>query len=97
MIVQYSKSFTKAVSRLSGKQLSSVKDVIAEVKSASKIDDITDCTRLVGYKHVYRIRIGGMRAFFLEIVDDTVFFQYLVSRGQAYSKKIESELKRLDS
>ena len=45
------------------------------------------------------IRIGGYRAFFtfhLEIVDDTVMFQYLVSRGQAYTKKVEKQLKRLD-
>ena len=100
MKVKFSKSFSKAVDRLSGKQLDSILDVIKEVKAAQGIEDITDCIRLVGYHSVYRIRIGGYRAFFtfhVEIVDDTVMFQYLVSRGQSYTKKVEKQLKRLDS
>ena len=99
MRIKISKSFSKAIDRLSGKQLNSVLDVIKEVKAAQGIEDITDCTRLVGYHSVYRIRIGGYRAFFtfhIEIVDDVVYFRYLVSRGQAYTKKVEGELKRLD-
>lgn len=100
MNVKYSKSFSKAISRLSGKQLDSVLDAIKEVKAAQGIEHITDCIRLVGYNSVYRIRIGGYRAFFtfhVEIVDDAVFFRYLVPRGQAYTKKIETELRRIDS
>ena len=99
MKIKISKSFSKAIDRLSGKQLNSVLDVIKEVKAAQGFEDITDCTRLVGYHSVYRIRIGGYRAFFtfhIEIVDDVVNFRYLVSRGQAYTKKVETELKRLD-
>lgn len=99
MKIKISRSFSKAIDRLSGKQLNSVLDVIKEVKAAQGIEDITDCSRLVGYHSVYRIRIGGYRAFFtfhIEIVDDVVNFRYLVSRGQAYSKKVETELKRLD-
>lgn len=99
MKIKISKSFSKAIDRLSGKQLNSVLDVIKEVKAAQGIEDISDCTRLVGYHSVYRIRIGGYRAFFtfhIEIVDDVVNFRYLVSRGQAYTKKVETELKRLD-
>lgn len=100
MKVKVSKSFSKAVDKLSGKQLDSVLNTIREVKAARSIEDITDCIRLVGYHAVYRIRIGGYRAFFtfhVEIVDDVVNFRYLVSRGQAYTKKIEQELKRLDN
>jgi len=99
MKVGYSKSFMKAVDKLSGKQLKSVLNAIKEVKEAQGLEDITDCTRLVGYQSVYRIRIGSYRAFFtfhIEIVDDVVMFQYLISRGQAYTKKVEQELKRLD-
>ena len=53
----------------------------------------------VGYRNVYRIRIGDYRAFFtfhIEIVNDTVFFRYLVPRGEAYGKKTQVELKRMD-
>jgi mRNA-degrading endonuclease RelE of RelBE toxin-antitoxin system len=99
MKVKISKSFAKAVDQLSGKQLDSVLDVIKEVKAAQGIEDITDCIRLVGYHCVYRIRIGGYRAFFtfhVEIINDIVMFQYLVSRGQAYTKKVKKQLKRLD-
>lgn len=99
MKVRLSKSFEKAVDKLSGKQLDSVLNVIREVKVAQSIEDITDCKRLVGYQSVYRIRIGGYRAFFtfhVEIIDDMVYFHYLVSRGQAYTKKVETELKRID-
>jgi mRNA-degrading endonuclease RelE of RelBE toxin-antitoxin system len=99
MKVEYSKSFVKAVNKLSGKQLQSVRDVIAEVKNAEVLEDITDCKRLVGYNNVYRIRIGGYRAFFtfhIEVVDGVVMFHYLVARGQAYDKKMETELKRID-
>jgi len=99
MRVDYSKTFIKAVDRLSGKELKSVRDVIAEGKKATSVEDITDCKRLVGYHTVYRIRIGDYRAFFtlhIEIADDVVKFQYLVSRGQAYSKKVKQQLKRTD-
>ena len=63
------------------------------------IKEITDCKKLVGYRNVYRIRIGDYRAFFtfhVEIVNDTVFFRYLVSRGEAYDKKMDESLKRID-
>ena len=99
MKVAYSKSFEKAVRKLSGKMLDSVRHVILEVKQAENIKQVTDCKHLVGYKNVYRIRIGDYRAFFtfhIEIVDDVVFFEYLVSRGEAYGKKMEESLKRID-
>ena len=100
MKVRYAKSFEKSLEKLSGKQLKSVLDVIREVKDAQRIEDIANCIRLVGYHNIYRIRIGGYRAFFtfhIEIVDDVVRFQFFVSRGQAYTKKIEKELRNLDS
>ena len=99
MRVKYSKQFEKSVRLLSGKARKSVADAIKEVKQAHDISDITDCIRLVGYNSVYRIRIGRYRAFFtfhVEVIDDVVNFRYLVSRGQAYAKKIETELKRID-
>jgi len=46
---------------------------------------------------VYRLRIGDLRAFFflrLEVDNNTVVFEYLVPRGQAYNKKIHDQLKK---
>lgn len=99
MNVEYSKEFKKSVQKLSGKMLDSVRRVVAEIKSSESLKDITDCKKLVGYRNVYRIRIGDYRAFFtfhIEIVNDTVFFRYLVPRGEAYGKKTQTELKRID-
>ena len=99
MKVGYSKRFEKSVKKLSGKMLESVRRTIIEVMEARQLSDITDCKKLVGYKNIYRIRIGDYRAFFIfhvEIINDTVFFQYLVPRGEAYEKKIQAELKRVD-
>lgn len=95
MKVQYSKEFEKAARKLTGKSLNSLKVAVHEVKKAENINELTDCKKLVGYEDVYRLRIGGFRAFFLfRIEGDTIEFEYLVSRGEAYSKKIEEGLKR---
>ena len=99
MNIEYSKDFEKSVKKLSGKMLDSVRGVISEVKNAESIKDITDCKKLVGYRNVYRIRIGDYRAFFtfhVEIINDTVIFRYLVSRGEAYAKKMDESLKHID-
>ena len=96
MKVKYSKDFEKSVRKLSGKILSSVRNTILEVvKNAASLDEITDCKKLVGYDNVYRIRIGSLRAFLIfhiQIIDDCVFFKYLVPRGEAYDKKYLSPL-----
>ena len=99
MNVDYSKDFKKSVKKLFGKMLDSVRRVVAEVKNAESLKDITDCKKLVGYRNVYRIRIGDYRAFFtfhIEIINDTIIFRYLVPRGEAYDKKAQKELKRID-
>ena len=99
MNVDYSKDFKKSVKKLSGKMLDSVRRVVEEVKNAESLKDITDCKKLVGYRNVYRIRIGDYRAFFtfhIEIINDTIIFRYLVPRGEAYDKKVQIELKRRD-
>lgn len=99
MKIKYSKDFEKAVRKLSGKTLNSVKNTILEVKNATSLDEITDCKKLVNYDNVYRIRIGSLRAFFIfhiQIIDDCVFFKYLVPRGEAYDKKYKEKLREDD-
>lgn len=99
MRVEFSKEFEKAVRKLSGKMLESVRQVIQEVINAQSIEELTDCKKLVDYDFIYRLRIGSYRAFFsfhVQIVDDCVQFLYLVPRGQAYDKKTEKNLQRND-
>jgi len=99
MKVEYSKVFIKASKKLSGKSLESLRRTIAEVKVAKNLSEITDCKKLINFNSTYRIRIGSYRAFFtchIEVVDGIVKFEYLVSRGQAYSKEIIQKLKTKD-
>ena len=99
MKVEYSKAFIKAVRKLSGKMLESVRDAIQEVVNAQSIDQITDCKKLTDFDCVYRIRIGNYRAFFtfhVRIEDDVVMFEYLLPRGEAYDKKNVEKLRRID-
>lgn len=99
MKVRYSKEFEKSVRKLSGKMLQSVKSAILEVMQTESVENITDCKKLTGYQNLYRIRIGSLRAFFtlhIEIIDNVVFFRFLVSRGEAYDKKNEKRLKEID-
>lgn len=58
MKVEFSKAFIKASKRLSGKMLDSLKRTIVEVKAAKDIQDISACKKLVGYRNIYRIRLG---------------------------------------
>ena len=100
MKVDYSKQFIKDSRKLSGKMLESLRNTIIEVKAADKIEKITDCKKLVNYDNVYRIRIGDYRAFFIfhvKVVDDVVMFEYLVPRGQTYTKEMMRKLREKDS
>jgi mRNA interferase RelE/StbE len=99
MKIEYSKAFLKAVKKLSGKMLHSVKKTILEVKEAENLEQLSNCEKLVGCKNIYRLRIGDLRAFFLlriEVEGKTVIFEYLVPRGQAYDKNIHAILKKKD-
>lgn len=100
MRVEFSKEFEKAVRKLSGKMLDSVRQAVQEVINAGNIEELTDCKKLVDYEFIYRLRIGSYRAFFsyhVQIVDDCVMFLNLVPRGQAYDKKMEKNLQRKDT
>jgi len=97
MIVNYSKSFEKTVDKLSGKMLESIKDVIKEVKKAVCLSEIKNCKKIKGFSNVYRIRTGYFRAFFtfhIYVEGNTVKFEYLVTRGQAYNKNILTPLRK---
>ena len=93
MNVEYSKDFEKSVKKLSGKMLDSIRRVITEVKNAENIKEITDCKKLVGYRNIYRIRLGDYRAFFtfhVEIVNGTVFSDISSAVDRPMQKKLMS-------
>lgn len=97
MKVEYSKEFIKSVRKLSGKILESVRKTIQEVIDAPSIEYITNCKKLTNYKSVYRIRIGNYRVYFIfQVTNNVVIFEYLYSRGEAYSKNSKENLRRKD-
>ena len=97
MNIKISKEFEKAAKKLSGKYKESLKNTILEIRAAQSVVEIGNCRKLVGYNSVYRIRLGDYRMFFLlEIVEQTVFLKYLVSRGDAYNKEYQEKLRQND-
>lgn len=99
MKVEYSRAFVKAVKKLSGKMLVSVTQTICETKEAENIEQLKNCEKLAGIINIFRLRIGDLRAFFflrIEIDEDTIVFEYLIPRGQAYDKKVRVSLKKKD-
>ena len=84
MKVEFSKAFIKASKHLSGKMLDSLRRTIAEVKAAKDIQDITDCKKLVGYRNIYRIRLGDYRALFtLEIEFSAILYSFNIFLHEA--------------
>jgi mRNA-degrading endonuclease RelE of RelBE toxin-antitoxin system len=97
MNIKISKEFEKSARKLSGKYKESLKNVILGIRVAQSVGDIGNCKKLIGYNSIYRIHLGDYRVFFLlEIVEQTVFLKYLVSRGEAYSKEYQEKLKHID-
>jgi len=97
MNIVYSKAFIKAASKLTGKYKISLKKMIEEVKMASTVNDLTNCKKLEGFNNSYRIRLGSYRVFFvMTIENNTACFEYLVSRGDAYTKKYLKSLAKKD-
>lgn len=95
MNLLFSKSFIKAASKLTGKYKNSLHEKIKEVKAATSVDELTDCKKLANFTNAYRIRIGDYRAFFiLTVVDNTVNFEYLINRGDAYNKEYTKNLRK---
>lgn len=95
MKIQYSKAFIKSAQKLTGKYKMALARKIEEVKNAPNVEKLTECKKLEGFENAYRIRLGSYRAFFiLVILNNTVCFEYLVSRGEAYNKEYLKSLSK---
>ena len=99
MKVDFSKDFTKALDKLSGKIHHSIVEAINDVIDAQTIEEISNCRKIETLNSVYRIKIGSKRAFFvlhIQIDGDLAKFEYLVSRGEAYDRKNMERLRKRD-
>lgn len=100
MKVDFSKEFTKALDKLSGKIHHSIVEAINNVIDANSLEEISNCRKIESLNSVYRIKIGSKRAFFvlhIQIDGDLVKFEYLVSRGESYEKKNMERLRKRDT
>ena len=93
--MEYSKQFVKATQKLSGKYKDSLKRIVSEVKLARNIHEVAGCIKLVTFRNHYRIKMGDYRVIILLIVkENTAVFELLVSRGEAYDKEHEKQLRK---
>ena len=90
MKVDYAKEFEKSLKKLSGKMLDSIRRVITEVKQAENIKDITDCTKLVGYSNIVRIRFH-----FLSFMGQVSQVQKLMKLKELSLPTVSEELRQL--
>jgi len=95
MKVEYSKQFVKAAYKLTGKYKISLQKIITEVMQAKEVTEVTNCIKMVGLQHTYRIKMGDYRLIFiLKIIDQVAFFELLLSRGEVYRKGHEMNLRK---
>lgn len=95
MKVEYSKLFVKAAYKLSGKYKTSLQRIISDTIAANHLTDIPNCVKMVGLQNAYRIRMGDYRLIFIfKVVEQVVFFELLLTRGEVYQKANEMKLRR---
>ncbi len=84
MKVLIDKSFEKDIVKINDKKLlNSIADCIENIKSIKKLDQITDCKKLTGYKNSYIIKIGSYRVGFI-FENQTVEFIRFLHRSRIY-------------
>lgn len=89
MRVTFAKAFHKDIKQVPKDIQLSFGEIVQFIESASSIAEVQNCKKLQGSENAYRIRIRTYRATFLLIhVEDTVFFQRILTRGQIYKKHI---------
>ena len=93
MIIRYSRKFEKQTKKLDTITQRLLFAVIEEIKQLESIESIPNCLKLSGYKKAYRIRISDHRAIFIHEEENTIFFEYIASRGEAYDKKYQNLIK----
>lgn len=95
MNVEYSRQFATFAYKLSGKYKESLKRIISEIKSANDLSEVSDCIKLAGFLHSYRIKMGDYRVVFtFKKEKNLVFLQLLLSRSEIYKKAHTTAVRR---
>lgn len=87
MIIRYAGIFLKDLKSLPVNMRQAIALIVTKVEEAKSIREIPDCKKLQGVENAYRIRKGDYRLTFLFlVVDNVVFFQRVLPRGDIYKK-----------
>jgi len=83
--VRFEASFERDLKKLKDKRLlKNVKDIIDDIKKAQNLDEISNLSKLKGYKTFYRIRLGDYRIGIDIIEEETIVFTRILHRPDIY-------------
>ena len=87
MIVRIDKSFQKDVSKINdAKTKNAIVEIITDIQSAENIAAINKLKKLVGYKNMYRIRLGDFRIGLEHAVDNEIILIRFLHRKEIYKR-----------
>ena len=87
MFVRIDISFKKDVSKINdAKTKHSIVEIITDIQSAENIVAINKLKRLVGYKNMYRIRLGDFRIGLEHTADDQIILIRFLHRKEIYKR-----------
>jgi mRNA interferase RelE/StbE len=80
----YEKSFGRDLKKIKDKRLlKQVQKIIAQVESATSLQDLQNVKKLEGYQTYYRIRVGEYRIG-IEVLEGQVIFVCFLNRKDIY-------------
>ncbi len=87
MIVEFDKSFEKAINKINDDALLfKIESWILKLESSSQFKSISGIKKLQGFKSYYRIRIGEYRLGFEQLSNETIRFITIAHRKDIYKR-----------
>jgi len=86
MIVKIDKTFQKDVGKINDAKIkSAVAEMIKQIKAADTLIGISNLKKLIGYKSMYRIRLGDYRVG-LEYANNEIVLIRFLNRKEIYKR-----------
>lgn len=87
MTVEFDKSFSKSIGKLSDKTLlTRLKNIIIRLEKVDTIQDFPNTRKLSGFNNYFRIKIGDYRLGIEKINDTTIRLIVFLHRKDIYKK-----------
>jgi mRNA interferase RelE/StbE len=86
MIVKIDKTFHKDVNKIvDTKVKGAIAEIIEDIKAAETLTVLSNLKKIVGYKNMYRIRLGDYRIG-LEYIDNEIILIRFLHRKEIYKR-----------